>query len=47
MATLEARLRDVQHQLAGLQAAYDNLLTQLYPPNEVYAVARKPEVAGR
>jgi SAM-dependent methyltransferase len=43
LATLDARLQAVQHQLAGLQAAYDNLLTQLYPPNEVYVVARKPD----
>jgi SAM-dependent methyltransferase len=43
MATLDQRLQAVQHQLAGLQAAYDNLLTQLYPPNEVYVVARKPD----
>ena len=43
MATLEARLQAVGHQVASLQAAYDNLLTQLYPPNEVYVVARKPD----
>ncbi len=43
VSTLDQRLQAVQHQLAGLQAAYDNLLAQLYPPNEVYVVARKPD----
>jgi SAM-dependent methyltransferase len=43
VATLDQRLQAVQHQLASLQAAYDNLLAQLYPPNEVYVVARKPD----
>jgi hypothetical protein len=47
VATLDQRLQDVQHRLAGLQAAYDNLLTQLYPPNEVYVVARKPDARDR
>jgi SAM-dependent methyltransferase len=43
VGTLDQRLQAVQHQLASLQAAYQNLLAQLYPPNEVYVVARKPD----
>jgi len=46
IGTLDQRLQAVQHQLATLQAAYQNLLAQLYPPNEVYVVARKPGLDG-
>ncbi len=46
IGTLDRRLQAAQHQLASLQAAYEQLLAQLYPPNEVYVVARKPDASA-
>ena len=40
LSVLEQRLRDSQQELSDLRAAYDRLLHQLYPANEVYVVAR-------
>jgi SAM-dependent methyltransferase len=40
VAVLEERLRDTQQQLRELSAAHEQLLQRLYPPNEVYVVAR-------
>ncbi len=40
LAVLEERLRTTQQELADLNAAYSQLLGRLYPPNEVYVVAR-------
>ena len=40
LAVLEQRLRDSQQELSDLRSAYDRLLQQLYPSNEVYVVAR-------
>jgi hypothetical protein len=31
----------LQHELATTRAAYERLLAQLYPPNEVFVVAAK------
>lgn len=41
IATMDARLQVTQHQLGALHSAYNRLLDQLYPSNEVYVVARK------
>jgi phospholipid N-methyltransferase len=43
LSVLDQQLQEVQHQVAALRAAYQNLLTHLYPPSEVYVVARVPE----
>ena len=40
LAVLEERLRGTQQELSDLHAAYSRLLGRLYPPNEVYVVAR-------
>ena len=40
LGVLEDRLRSTQAALVELQRSYSNLLAQLYPPNEVYVVAR-------
>jgi SAM-dependent methyltransferase len=40
LGVLEERLRATQQELADLHAAYARLLARLYPPNEVYVVAR-------
>ena len=40
VGVLEERLRATQAELAGLRQSYAQLLAQLYPPNEVYVVAR-------
>lgn len=40
LGVLEERLRTTQTELAALQRSYACLLAQLYPPNEVYVVAR-------
>ena len=40
LGVLEERLRATQQELADLHAAYSRLLARLYPPNEVYVVAR-------
>ena len=40
LAVLEERLRATQQELADLHAAHAALLARLYPPNEVYVVAR-------
>ena len=40
IAVLEERLRSSQQELADLRQSYAQLLTQLWPPNEVYVVAR-------
>ena len=39
---LDTRIQTLQHDLGSVRAAYANLLTQLYPPNEVYVVAQSP-----
>ncbi len=40
VGVLEERLRATQAELAALRQSYTHLLAQLYPPNEVYVVAR-------
>ncbi len=40
IAVLEDRLRTTQEELADLRRSYAHLLDRLYPPNEVYVVAR-------
>lgn len=40
LGVLEERLRTTQSELAALHRSYAHLLAQLYPPNEVYVVAR-------
>jgi SAM-dependent methyltransferase len=40
VGVLEERLRATQAELAALRQSYAQLLAQLYPPNEVYVVAR-------
>ena len=40
LGVLEERLRATQGELAALHRSYGQLLAQLYPPNEVYVVAR-------
>ena len=40
LGVLEERLRTTQGELAALHRSYGHLLTQLYPSNEVYVVAR-------
>lgn len=40
LGVLEGRLRSTQQELADLHAAYGRLVATLYPPNEVYVVAR-------
>ncbi|MCW2681769.1 MAG: hypothetical protein JWM62_3170 [Frankiales bacterium] len=40
LALLDERLRATQQELADLHQSYAELLGQLYPPNEVYVVAR-------
>ena len=40
LTVLDERLRRTQHELAAVRAAYANLLAALFPPNEVYVVAR-------
>jgi SAM-dependent methyltransferase len=40
LAVLEERLRVTQEELASVRRSYAHLLDALYPPNEVYVVAR-------
>ena len=40
LGVLEERLRTTQQELADLHQSYAQLLERLYPPNEVYVVAR-------
>jgi SAM-dependent methyltransferase len=40
LGVLEERLRATQAELVALHRSYAGLLAQLYPPNEVYVVAR-------
>ncbi len=40
LGVLEERLRTTQTELTALARSYGQLLAQLYPPNEVYVVAR-------
>lgn len=40
IAVLEERLRATQEELGALRRSYAHLLERLYPPNEVYVVAR-------
>ena len=40
VGVLEERLRATQAELGALRQSYAQLLAQLYPPNEVYVVAR-------
>ena len=40
VGVLEERLRATQAELVAVRQAYAQLLAQLYPPNEVYVVAR-------
>jgi SAM-dependent methyltransferase len=40
VGVLEERLRATQAELVALRQSYAQLLAQLYPPNEVYVVAR-------
>jgi SAM-dependent methyltransferase len=40
VGVLEERLRATQAELAAVRQSYAQLLAQLYPPNEVYVVAR-------
>jgi len=42
LSVLDERVQMVQHQYGELHRAYRALLTQLYPPNEVYVVAVAP-----
>ena len=42
----DQRVQAVQHQLAELHRAYRALVTQLYPPSEVYVVAVAPASSG-
>jgi SAM-dependent methyltransferase len=42
ISLLDQRVQAVQHQLAELHRAYRALVTQLYPPSEVYVVAVAP-----
>jgi SAM-dependent methyltransferase len=42
VATLISRLQRTQEELVEVRRSYQHLLTQLYPSNEVYVVARKP-----
>lgn len=47
LATFDNGLQTLQHELASVRTAYENLLTQLYPPNEVFVAAEKrAEVNG-
>jgi hypothetical protein len=39
---LDTRIQTVQHELRSVRTAYANLLSQLYPPNEVFVVAQSP-----
>jgi SAM-dependent methyltransferase len=39
---LDERIQILQHDLGSARAAYANLLSQLYPPNEVFVVAQSP-----
>ncbi|MCW2600291.1 MAG: hypothetical protein JWM02_2120 [Frankiales bacterium] len=40
LSVLEERLRVTQEELAAVRLSYAHLLDQLYPPNEVYVLAR-------
>lgn len=40
LGVLEDRLRTTQEELAAVRRSYAHLLDRLYPPNEVYVVAR-------
>lgn len=42
ISRLDEQIQSLQHHIASLQSNYSDLLTQLYPPNEVYVVAAKP-----
>jgi len=42
LSELDQRIQVAQHHNAVLRTAYTNLLAQLYPPSEVYVVARVP-----
>jgi hypothetical protein len=39
---LDTRIQTLQHELGNTRAAYANLLSQLYPPNEVFVVSQSP-----
>jgi hypothetical protein len=41
-ADLDKRIQTLQHELGSTRTAYANLLSQLYPPNEVFVVAQSP-----
>jgi SAM-dependent methyltransferase len=43
LSTLDRSVQQLQHELAVGRTAYAMLLRQLYPPNEVYIVTRRPE----
>jgi len=45
LSVLDTRIQTLQHELASARTAYANLLSQLYPPNEVYVVAQSPTSA--
>jgi len=41
IASVDNGIQVLQHELATTRAAYERLLAQLYPPNEVFVVAAK------
>jgi SAM-dependent methyltransferase len=46
IAQLDTSLQSVQHHLYDLRSAYVKALKQLYPPNEVFVVAKKGPASG-
>jgi SAM-dependent methyltransferase len=42
LSVLDKRIQTLQHELGSTRTAYANLLSQLYPPNEVFVVAQSP-----
>lgn len=42
LSVLDTRIQTLQHELGSARTAYANLLSQLYPPNEVFVVAQSP-----
>jgi SAM-dependent methyltransferase len=42
LSVLDTSIQTLQHELGSTRTAYANLLSQLYPPNEVFVVAQSP-----
>src|SRR5439155_9162693 len=46
LTVLDRSVQTLQHDLSTTRDAYESLLTQLYPANEVFVVAEKPADDG-